>query len=198
MDVAEGRILDRGFAGATVSEIVEEAGVTKGAFFHHFDSKKRLAHALVERYARLDQRHLDAKMDVAERTSEDPLRQMLAFVRLFEEEMGELAGPSPGCLFASFCYQADLLDEETLAVARRQMVSWRERLAGKFRRIEAAHPPRRPVDPESLADLVTTIFEGAFVLSRTLEDPGLVADQLAHYRRYLELLFSAPEPRPSE
>ncbi|GAA2043372.1 MULTISPECIES: ScbR family autoregulator-binding transcription factor [Streptomyces] len=36
-----------GFSGASLSDIVKEAGVTKGALYFHFTSKEALAHALV-------------------------------------------------------------------------------------------------------------------------------------------------------
>jgi hypothetical protein len=49
------------------------------------------------------------------------------------------------------------------------------------------------VELASLADVVLTAFEGAFVVSRALGDPAVVARQLRHTRNYLELLF-APLP----
>jgi len=36
-----------------------KSGTSKGAFFHHFDSKAALARALVDRYAAADIAHLD-------------------------------------------------------------------------------------------------------------------------------------------
>jgi AcrR family transcriptional regulator len=38
----------RGFAGASLSDILTRAGVTKGALYFHFSSKEELAQALVE------------------------------------------------------------------------------------------------------------------------------------------------------
>src|ERR1700685_4637564 len=38
-------MLRQGFAGTTVDQICEEAGVTKGSFFHHFDSKEAIGEA---------------------------------------------------------------------------------------------------------------------------------------------------------
>jgi TetR/AcrR family transcriptional repressor of nem operon len=43
---------------------------------------------------------------------------------------------------------------------------------------------------DSLADMMTVVFEGAFILSRTLKEPQAFAEQLRHYRQYLELLFA--------
>ena len=46
------------------------------------------------------------------------------------------------------------------------------------------------VDLDSLADELTVMFEGAFIVSKTLGEPKVVAQQLVHYKNYLELLFS--------
>lgn len=189
LDAAEALILDHGFSGTTVEAVIGGAGVTKGAFFHHFTSKVDLGHALVERYAALDAEHLERTLGRAERLSRDPLQQLLLFVGLFEEELESLTEPYPGCLFASYCYQARLFDEETMRVVQRAMQRWRERVGAKLREVAERHPPRASVDLDSLADMLLTIFEGAFILSRTMQEPKLIARQLAHFRTYLELIF---------
>lgn len=191
MDAAEELILAHGFAATSVDAVVERAGVTKGAFFHHFSSKAELAHALVERYAKIDAEHLEGNLARAERLSRDPLQQLLIFVGLFEEAMAELTEPFPGCLFASYCYEAQLFDLETQAVVRGAFVRWRERVGDKLRDVVRRHPPRLPVEPEHLADMMTGILEGAFILSKTMREPQAVARQLRQYRNYLELLFGA-------
>ena len=45
------------------------------------------------------------------------------------------------------------------------------------------------VGVQRIADLGFTTFEGAFILVRTMGDPSLMRGQLAHLRRYVELLF---------
>jgi AcrR family transcriptional regulator len=51
LDAAERVLLEGGLAGFGVAAVVEEAGLTKGALFHHFKSKDELLAALVERLA---------------------------------------------------------------------------------------------------------------------------------------------------
>lgn len=188
LDSAEELVLDHGFAGTTVEAVIARAEVTKGAFFHHFRSKAELGKALIDRYALLDQKLLEGTMERAERLSRDPLQQMLIFIGLLEEKMAELTEPYPGCLFASYCYQAELFDPETLAVAERAMLLWRARLREKLEMAALEHPGLADEDHDSLADMMTVILEGAFVVSRTMHEPGVIARQLAHYRSYIELL----------
>jgi TetR/AcrR family transcriptional regulator, transcriptional repressor for nem operon len=194
MDAAESLILEQGFAGTPVDVILERTGVTKGAFFHHFPSKAALAQALVERYAKADAEMLTALMERAERLSRDPLQQVLIFVGLFEELTADM-GPQPGCLFASYVYEAQLMTEAAQEVMRTTSRLWRERLGGKLREVAAKHPSRLPVDPESLADGMTVTLEGAFIIARMMREPEAVAEHLRHYRNYLELLFS-PDSEP--
>jgi AcrR family transcriptional regulator len=47
LDAAAEVIEQRGFAGASLSDILARAGVTKGALYFHFSSKDELAHALL-------------------------------------------------------------------------------------------------------------------------------------------------------
>lgn len=189
MDMAEELVLHQGFAGTSVDSIIGEAGVTKGAFFHHFPSKQDLAHALIERFADRDQGHLFDKVHRAEKLQRDPLQQMLVFIGLFIEEAEIVTQPSPGCLMGSYVYEAGLFDDHTLKVIQDNMILWREELTRRFEKIAETHPPALDVDLRALADLMYVIIEGAFIMSRSLKEPETVADQLTHYRNYIELLF---------
>ncbi len=189
MDAAEELVLQHGLAGTTVDAMVERAGITKGTFFYHFDTKGDLARALVERYDTHDEDLMRQHMAEAEGRSDDPLEQVLVFVGLFEEQMRELTEPYPGCLFASYCYQNQMFDQDTAETVREGLLRWRRWVGGKLREAARKHPPRREIDAEDLADMLTAIFEGSFILSKTLSEPGVVARQLAQYRAHLELLF---------
>ncbi len=189
MDAAESLILENGFGGTTVDAVIGRAGVSKGAFFHHFSSKAELGHAIVRRYAEEDARHLEETLDKAEGLSDNPLQQLLIFVRLFQQEMETLEEPYPGCLYASYLQQSGLFDERIMELIRNSMLKWRRRVLAKLEEVAEEHPPRMSVDLESLADMLLVIFEGAYILSQSLREPKEVARQLSHYHTYLKLLF---------
>jgi TetR/AcrR family transcriptional repressor of nem operon len=195
LDAAETLELEKGFAASSIDNILERAGLTKGTFFYHFASKAELALALICRYAELEQQLFDTNMARAERLVRDPRQQLLIFVGLFEEAARASAGQMPGCLFASYCYEMQLFDAGTLEVVSGAVLRWRQGLEAKLRQVAALYPPRLEVNLQSLADGMMTCFEGAYVLSRTLQDSRLVEAQLASYRNYLELLFDPASSR---
>ena len=190
LDAAQQLVLEQGFAGTSVDEVIAAAETTKGGFFHHFASKQELARVLVERYAESDLRLLDDLFERAERMSRDPLQQLLLFVALQEEDADRLASDQSGCLLASFCYERDLVDSETQALIADTFVAWRTRTREKLDEVVALYPPRLPVDLDALADEGLAIFEGAYVLSRALGEPQVLRGQLRNFRNYLELLFT--------
>lgn len=189
MDAAESLFLGHGYGGTSVDAILERTGLTKGAFFHHFRSKHDLALSLIERHAAADRAHLLSRVARAERLSRDPLQQVLILVGLYEEEMAALTEPYGGCLFASYSYQAGLFDEEVHRIIRASFEEWREVVRQKLAAAMERHPARLDVEATDLVEMLLSVLEGSFILSRTLEDRGLVARQLGEYRNYLELLF---------
>jgi TetR/AcrR family transcriptional repressor of nem operon len=193
MDAAEALILERGFAGTRVDDVLAATGTTKGAFFHHFGSKQELAHALMERYVELDLQHLDDAIARAEQLGRGPRQRLLLVVGLIRELFVDLTEPYPGCLMASYTGQAGLLDEDTMAMVAANIRTWRRRVRGLLDDVVATSPPRVDVDLDSLADMFVVVTEGAFIVSRMVDEPDVVADELEHYRTYLELLF--PETR---
>jgi AcrR family transcriptional regulator len=66
---------ERGFAGAGREEIVERAGVTRGAMYHHFGSKEELFRAV---YEQIEEELTAAVIQAAAAAGPDPMAQLRA------------------------------------------------------------------------------------------------------------------------
>lgn len=182
-------MLDRGFAATTLDDVIADAGSSKGAFFHHFSSKADLAHSLVERYAAADVAALERFMAVAEAETDDPAEQVVAFVRAFEEAADQIMAGQASCLYVSFVYDRQLVEDGTTGVIVDAILAWRRRLREKIALATAARDG--DLDPDDLADHVFVTFEGAFILARTTAEPTHLRRQLAMLRRLLEATLLA-------
>ena len=192
LDAAQELILERGYSGMTVDDVLGEVELTKGAFFHHFKSKDELAMALLQRFAERDAEIYRETRERAEKLSDDPLQQLLIFVRLFEEMFDGLAEPYPGCLFASYLYELQLFGNETRELIRDSFEQWRSLLREKIEAVVRKYPPQTKINASHLADAFTVVLEGAFITGKAMNEPQVVADQLRLYRNYIELLFRQP------
>lgn len=194
LDAAHELVLRQGFSATTVDAVLEEAAASKGAFFHHFPSKRALGRALVERYAAGDRRLLEDFLAAAEARAADPADQVVALLRAFEEAADDMALVQPGCLFVSFVYEQVPDTDGVRPLITDAIEHWRAVIGGKLE--QARRDGRLPedIDVAALADHVFTTFEGAFILARATRDSGHVRAQLGQLRRYLELLVGPPRP----
>lgn len=190
MDVAQNMVLDVGLSGTSVEKVIDAAGITKSTFFYHFKTKHDLAGSLIERYAEEDRHHYCEAMEKAEQLARDPLQQLLIFIGLLIETTDKLEKPFPGCLYASYCYQSGAISADIMANIEKMMHFWRQRLSDKINAVAALNPPRIPIENFQVADHLLTTFEGAFILSKIMNEPRLASQQLIQCRNYIELLFT--------
>jgi len=191
LDVAYDSIVQKGFAATSIEELVEAAGITKSGFFYHFRDKNDMARQLFERFLSEDERIIETLENRARELSDDPLQSFLIFLNLYAQMMDDMETLHPGCMVASVTYQERLFDAEIIDMNTFYLLRMRKRFANWLREIAAVHPPKSEVDLDALADTLTTIVEGAIILSKALADPGLMGRQTRLFRNHIKLLFGA-------
>lgn len=189
LDVAEAAVLQKGFGGTSIEELIVETGITKSGFFYHFKDKNELAKALLNRYIENDERIYDEIFSRARDLMDDPLQSFLLGLKLLSELVADLPNGHPGCLVATVCYYERLFDREIQETNRNAVLAWRRRFGRMFREIMAVYAPREPVDVDQLADMVSSVLEGGIVLSKTLKEPNTLAEQVLMLRTFVRMLF---------
>lgn len=189
LDIAEAAILQKGFAGTSIEELIAEAGITKSGFFYHFRDKNRLAHSLLERHLEQDERILNQIFGRARELTDDPLHTFLVGLKLLAEMMADLPDGHPGCLVTTYCYNERLFDQEIRDLNRQAVLSWRVRFRGMIDDIHTSYAPREEIAPQHLADMVSTVIEGGIVMSKVLKDPAILPQQILMLRSFIRLLY---------
>lgn len=192
LQVAHDAIIDKGFDATSVEEIAAAVGISRAGFFYHFPDKNALARALIERQIVEEAAMLQDMTDRAAELSDDPLQQMLIIMRFMAERYVEIPGGYAGCILASATYQDRLFDSEVKAANRKAHLAWRDRFRGHFERIAEAYPPREPVDPGEMADMINAVIEGGMILSRGMGDPQVLVRQVLLAR---QMVKQAYQPR---
>ena len=186
---AESIILQRGYSGTSIEDIIGEAGITKGGFFYHFDGKSDLAKKLMLRYLDQDEKFFDGLAERARALTEDPLQQLLIFLKLMAEAMADLPGTHPGCLVASFTYESQQFDDEVRQLNTQGVLSWRRLFMDLLENVSEKYPMKIEKPLEELADMLSSVIEGGIIMSKVLDDRHILPNQLLHYRSYIRLVF---------
>lgn len=178
-------MLAKGYSATGVDEICRAAGVSKGSFYHFFESKQACALAMLDHHMAEAQAVLQAGLDVA---GLDPVSAALAFVEKFERLSGELMGD--GCLIGSFALEL----AETHPELRERVSGIFRGMTADFARVLAPLAGKGAGGPsgEELAEQMLLVIEGGVVLSKAHRDGRFVAQGLRLFRQYLETLRPAP------
>ena len=188
---AEEIILQKGFSGTSIEDILDKASITKGGFFYHFDGKPGLAEALIERYLAHDDELFGELNAAAAELSEDPLHRLLIFLKLLSEKLGSMKQTHPGCLVASFTYESQQFRQDIRDLVRLGMERWRKMIVDQLEQVNAQYAPQSDISPETLADMFTATIEGGIMLARNFDDNRLLVNQIMAYRTFLRILYGA-------
>jgi TetR/AcrR family transcriptional repressor of nem operon len=181
-----------GVAGTSVDQILAEAQTSKGAFFHHFDSKRDLTIVLMERYVEADLGMLRAGLAAIDDLT-DPVERAVGFVRTFEAWALDLVTEDSSCLYIAALSERDLVDGPVRDAVLRAITTWREEVAALLAPALATRAEDLPEVPDAhdLADHLFVTFEGGYLLCRSLGSPEPMRAQLRVFRQLLQALLAA-------
>ena len=191
LDAAMAVIRTRGYAATSVDELCRAAGVTKGAFFHHFRTKEELGVAAAGHFGAMAAGLFGAAPYQA---LEDPAERVLGYL---DFRTGLLAGALPEftCLLGTMVQEAYGSHPAIRAACEAEITGHAATLEADIAAALAA--TGRPYDftPASLALHTQAVLQGAFVLAKATGGAEVAVESLGHLRRYLALLFEAHVPR---
>lgn len=126
LDAAFFEFYRNGFQGGSLNHIVEAAGTTKGALFHHFDGKQKLGYAVVDEIIGplLEMRWLDSLA-----TSTNPLADLKRAFRQFVKQDIESGDWVHGCPLNNLAQEMSPLDEGFRTRIDKLYSLWRNRFA---------------------------------------------------------------------
>jgi AcrR family transcriptional regulator len=185
LEAAFGEFYANGFQGGSLNHIVGVAGTTKGALFHHFDSKQQLGYAVMDELIGplLLMRWLDPLAD-----SDDPLSDIQAAFRRFVEEDIASGAWLLGCPLNNMAQEMSPLDDGFYERINRLYELWRERYAVALERGRQVGSVRASIAPTSVAALIVAAQMGIWGTGKSSRNTAVMRQAAEGLCDYLESL----------
>lgn len=185
LEAAQHSIRAKGFAATSVDDLCRLAEVTKGAFFHQFGSKEALGVAAAEYWESGTTAFFEA---APYHLPDDPLDRVLAYVAfrksIIEGEFAEFT-----CLVGTLVQEVHAASPAIRDACGRSIFGHAATLESDIRAAMEARGIRGEWTAESLARHTQAVIQGAFILAKAGNDPGLARESLDHLDRYIRHLF---------
>ncbi len=159
---------ERGFAGASVRDIVQAAGVPQGSFTNHFVSKEVFGLEVIGLY-------LAHSREVIGRTLRDdslpPLLRLTAYVDSFQERSAR-NGVRHGCLFGNFTAEASCHSELIRTRLVEIFAEIQQSIAYCLQAAVVAGDVPADTDCDEVAAFIVASVQGAHLLAKAQRSPA--------------------------
>jgi TetR/AcrR family transcriptional regulator, transcriptional repressor for nem operon len=173
-------MLRSGYAGTGLTELLQAAGVPKGSFYNHFESKEAFGVELVQRYYAW---HDGLLASLLAETDRSPLARLRAYFERLLQRAVDASPEARGCLMGMLALEMAGSSEPLRATVSDAFRRWQARIAELLRQAQVAGELAPEQDPQPLAAMFVEGWEGALMRARASRD-------LDALRNSLDLLFS--------
>lgn len=188
LDAALRIIREKGYNATTVDDLCAAAGVTKGAFFHHFRSKEDVAIAAAEHWSQVTGALFAGAPYHAPATA---LGRIFAYLD-FRAALIQGQAAAFTCLVGTMVQETFMTNPAIRDACYASIAGHAATLEADFAEALSSCGLTDPT-PHSLALHTQAVLQGGFILAKASDDPSIAVETIGHLRRYLQLLFHHPK-----
>ena len=170
----------KGYAGSSLTDIMQATGLKKGGIYNHFASKDELALAAFDYAVSL----VSQEIWTAVKTKRNALERLEALVSsyLTYAESPPIIG---GCPILNTAIEVDNVDSPLRDRALAAVDSWRSLIIRIVEKGIKKGEIKATVEPDTVATIIICNLEGAIMLSQLEKNPIHLQRAIAHLQSYL-------------
>jgi len=185
-------IRTKGYASTTVDDLCAHAGVSKGSFFHYFETKEDLAVKAAEHWSLVTGIFFES---APYHKFSDPLERLLGYVD-FRKEILKGTTPEFTCLVGTMIQEAYDINPNIKQACYDSIFGHAETLEKDIGDAILLYNPRLKITAKSLALHTQAVIQGAFILAKASGNAEIAAESIVHLKNYIQLLFHEEIPLP--
>ncbi len=156
------RIHSMGYQATGVQELLDEADIPKGSFYHHFASKEAFAKEVLELYVRQEN---ERATKILSEGKAAPLRRLRRYFETLIAVFGPTAEIS-GCMVGNLSLEMADHSDSIQFLLRQSFSTWETGIAGVLQEAIDHGDLPKSTNPQELASFLLNSYEGALLRSK--------------------------------
>jgi TetR/AcrR family transcriptional repressor of nem operon len=151
-----------GYSATGVNEILDDADVPKGSFYHHFTSKEAFAKEVLDLYVRAENERAQKILHNGKAT---PLKRL----RKYFEELIAVYGPTArisGCLIGNLSLEVADHSDSIQSLLQLSFANWQTAIAAVLQEAIERGDLAKSNKPQELASFLLNSYQGALLRSK--------------------------------
>ncbi len=175
----------QGFQAASIANILQDTGLTRGALYHHFPTKQALGLAVIDEVIKA---RLEGLIFKPLRESERPVEKLLEIIATIDKKV-----PPDfvmlGCPLNNLMQEMSPLDELFQERTGEVLEEWRRTVEGALKRGQKQGGIRAEVDYKAAALFVVSAWEGCIGVAKSMQSPKVFSICMKQLHGYVQGLM---------
>lgn len=180
-----------GFQAASICNILADTGLTKGALYHHFPSKKQLGLAVIDEIigTGLAERFIRPLRD-----AEHPVQALIDLIGNKQEQSEEYI--QLGCPLNNLMQEMSPVDEDFRNSLNHLLSQWHSEFEDVLRRAQLAGEVREEADCHAAALFIVSAWEGCTGIAKNMQSVEGFRACMSQLQVYVASLLSTTPRSP--
>ena len=177
----------QGFQAASIANILQDTGLTKGALYHHFPTKQALGLAVIDEVIKA---RLEGLIFKRLRDSDTPVATLLDIIATIDKKV-----PSDfvmlGCPLNNLMQEMSALDELFQERLGGVLGIWQKTVEDALKRGQKQGEIRADVDYKAAALFIVSAWEGCIGVAKNMQSPKAFSTCMKQLHGYVQGLVPA-------
>ncbi len=178
----------QGYAGASMSDLMQATGLQKGGIYNHFSSKDELAVAAFDFAAN----HIQQKFMGALKGKRHAVDRLIAILSVHETLLNDPLVPG-GCPILNTAVESDDTHPALREHAQQAMDAWRKLVRRILESGIARGELRSTIEVESVVTVLIATIEGAVMMSKLYGEASYLERTLDYLKTYVHQQLAEPQ-----
>lgn len=179
-----------GYQAASIANILADTGLTKGALYHHFSTKKEMGLAVIDEVLR---ERLDEQIFAPLRRSARPVDTLLDIITTIDKDR-DANFILLGCPLNNLMQEMSSLDDAFKDRLNAVLMLWKDTVEDVFRRGQEQGVIRAEVDCQAVAMFVVSAWEGCAGTAKNFQSADAFRGCMRQLHGFVASLLATAKP----